>query len=137
MSYPFIPTPKPFFEKVTSPFTFDSLISQLSQVICNFPDKRTGTNIHYNMFDIALEAYLLFFTQNPSFLPFQRHMERKNGKSNAQSLFQIDTIPSDNHMRDMIDEVPPELLYPVLCIYLILCVTMDIWITIVVLKVIC
>lgn len=113
MSYPFIPTPKLFLEKINPPFTFDSLIEELHKVICNFPDKRTGKNIHHNMFDIALSAFSLFFTQNPSFLQFQRDMEKKKGKSNAQSLFQIEAIPSDNHIRDIMDEVPPEQLYPV------------------------
>jgi hypothetical protein len=95
MSYPFIPTPKPFYEKKENPFTFDSLVEELRHVICNFPDKRTGKNIHYNMRDIALSAFSLFFTQNPSFLQFQRDMEKTKGKSNAQSLFQIDEILID------------------------------------------
>ena len=95
MSYPFIPAPKPFFEKIDPPFTFSSLIEELRKVICNFLDKRIGTNIHHNMFDIALSAFSLFFTQNPSFLQFQRDMEKKKGKNNAQSLFQIGAIPKE------------------------------------------
>jgi hypothetical protein len=70
------------------------------------------------MFDIALSAFSLFFTQNPSFLQFQRDMEKTKGKSNAQTLFQIDLVPSDNHIRNMMDEVPPSLVYPVFnCIF--------------------
>ncbi len=98
MFYPFIPTPKPFYEKKENLFTFDSLVKELRHVISNFPDKRTGKNLHYNISDIALSAFSLFFTQNPSFLQFQRDMEKNNGKNNAQSLFQIDKIPSDNHI---------------------------------------
>jgi len=111
MSYPFIPTP--IAVKNDNPFTFDSLVAELRQTISNFPDKRTGTNTRYSMEDVALSAFSLFFTQNPSFLQFQRDMEKKKGKSNAQSLFQIDTVPSDNHIRDMMDQVPPEQLEPV------------------------
>ncbi|OAD19322.1 hypothetical protein THIOM_005051 [Candidatus Thiomargarita nelsonii] len=96
-----------------NPFTFDSLVEQLRRVICDFPDKRTGKKVHYNMCDIALSAFSLFFTQNPSFLQFQRDMEKTKGKSNAQSLFQIDKVPSDNHIRDIMDVVKPELVYPV------------------------
>lgn len=113
MSYPFIPTPKPFYEKKDNPFTFDSLIKELHRAISNFPDKRTGKNLYHNMPDIALSAFSLFFTQNPSFLQFQRDMKKTKGKSNAQSLFQIGKIPSDNHIRDMMDVVEPGLLYPV------------------------
>lgn len=113
MSYPFIPTKKPFYEKKENPFTFDSLVEDLRHVIGDFPDKRTGKNVHYSMCDMALSAFSLFFTQNPSFLQFQRDMEKNKGKSNAQSLFQIDKIPSDNHIRDIMDVVKPELIYPV------------------------
>jgi hypothetical protein len=80
MSYPFVPTPKGFFENTEPPLTFDSLIFELRQAICHFPDKRTGTNIHHSMLDIALSAFSLFFTQNPSFLQFQRDMEKKTEK---------------------------------------------------------
>jgi hypothetical protein len=81
MSYPFIPTPKPFYESISNPFTFDSLVKELCSVISNFPDKRTGTNLHHIMPDIVLSAFSLFFTQNPSDRKFQRDMEKTKGKS--------------------------------------------------------
>lgn len=113
MSYPFIPTPKPCYEKQENPLTFDSLVEELRRVIKHFPDKRTGKNLHHHLPDIALSAFSLFFTQNPSFFQFQRDMEKTTGKSNAQSLFQIDKVPSNNHIRDIMDVVKPELVYPV------------------------
>lgn len=108
MSYPFIPTKQPFFVKKDNPFTFDSLIAELRKVIPNFHDKRTGSNTLYSMEDFVLSAFSLFFTQNPSFLQFQRDMKKFKGRSNAQTLFQIKAIPSDNHIREMLDETPPE-----------------------------
>jgi hypothetical protein len=102
MSYPFISTPKAFLVKKDNPFTFESLVNELSKAIKNFPDKRTGTNNRYSLKDIALSAFSLFFTQNPSFLQFQKDMEKTKGKSNAQTLFQIGTIPSDNHIRNIL-----------------------------------
>ena len=113
MSYPFISTPKPFLVKKNNPFTFDILVAELRKVISHFPDKRTGTNTRYSLEQMALSAFSLFFTQNPSFLQFQRDMEKAKGRSNAQTLFQIDTIPSDNHIRDILDEAKPEHVYPV------------------------
>ena len=95
MSYPFFPTPKPFYEKKENTFTFDSLVQELRGVISNLPDKRTFTHSYYSMQNIALSAFSLFFTQNPSFLQFQRDMKKARGKSNAQSLFQIDKILID------------------------------------------
>jgi hypothetical protein len=65
------------------------------------------------MKDIGLAAFSVFFTQSPSFLAHQSSMEQNRGKSNAQSVFQINKIPTPNHVRDMLDPVEPEQIYPV------------------------
>jgi len=65
------------------------------------------------MEDAALSAFGAFFTQTPSFLAYQRMMEGTKGKNNAQSLFGVHQIPSDNHIRDLLDSVKPEELFPV------------------------
>ncbi|HBD82618.1 MAG TPA: ISNCY family transposase [Dehalococcoidia bacterium] len=65
------------------------------------------------MEDIALSAFSVFFTQCPSFLAYQKAMEKNKGRSNAQSLFQIDRIPTPEHIRDMLDPVEPAELFPV------------------------
>lgn len=63
------------------------------------------------MEDIALSAFSVFFTQCPSFLSFQKAMEKSRGQSNARSLFQIDRIPSDNHIRQILDPIEPDNLF--------------------------
>jgi TfoX/Sxy family transcriptional regulator of competence genes len=55
----------------------------------------------------------VFFTQTPSFLAYQRMMQGSKGQSNAQSLFGVHQIPSDNHIRDLLDPVKPEQVFPV------------------------
>ena len=40
-------------------------------------------------------------------------MEGSKGKSNAQSLFGVHQIPSDNHIRDLLDPVKPEQVFAV------------------------
>jgi hypothetical protein len=55
----------------------------------------------------------MFFTQTPSFLAFQRTIEKNKGKSNIQSLFGVHKIPSDNHIRDLLDHLKPELITPI------------------------
>lgn len=65
------------------------------------------------MEDAALSAFSVFFTQTPSFLAYQRMMEGSKGRSNAQSLFGVHKIPSDNHIRDLLDPVKPEQVFPV------------------------
>jgi len=92
---------------------FDHLIDALGSCFATLPDKRTGNNIQYSMKDIGLAAFSVFFTQSPSFLAYQSSMEQNRGKSNAQTLFQIDKIPTPNHIRDILDPVDPEQIYPV------------------------
>ena len=77
-----------------------------------FPDRRTGDNTMYAMADIGMAAFATFFMQSPSFLAQQTALARGRGTSNCQSLFAMEKIPSDNHIRSMLDPVPPEILLP-------------------------
>jgi len=100
------------FEPARGTLTFDSMIGKLRSIMQGFPDKRTGSNTRYAMEDAGMGAFAVFFTQSPSFLQFQRDMDKKLGKSNAQSLLQMGEIPCDNHIRDLLDEVPPAEVLP-------------------------
>lgn len=93
--------------------TFDTMVRYLRSEIGSFPDKRTGKNTTYTIEDIALSAFSVFFTQSPSFLAFQTAMQKAKGVNNAQSLFGVTKIPSDNHIRDVGDGVPPAYVFPV------------------------
>jgi len=94
-------------------FTFRQMVGSLRKAIQAFPDKRIGKNLTYSIEDAGLGAFSVFFTQCASFLANQRAMEETKGKSNAQTLFQIDQIPSDNHIRYLLDTVSPSLIFPV------------------------
>jgi hypothetical protein len=87
---------------------FEEITDFFRSVVRKFPDKRTGSNNTYPIEDIALSAFSLFFTQSPSFLAFQRSMEKAKGKNNARTLFGISKIPTDNHIRDILDDVSPD-----------------------------
>jgi hypothetical protein len=95
--------------------TVEGLISALRETCVGLPDKRRGKNSHYAMADIAMAAFSVFFMQSPSFLAHQRHLAQGHGhgRSNCETLFGMTQIPSDNHIRDMLDPVPPERFYPV------------------------
>jgi hypothetical protein len=79
------------------PGLFDAIMGYFRQVLEALPDKRPGKNSRYGMEDAALTAFSMFFTQNPSFLAYQRMLEGSKGRSNAQSLSGVHPIPSDNH----------------------------------------
>lgn len=64
------------------------------------------------MADIAMSAFSVFFLQCPSFLDFQRTAGREKGTHNAATIFGVKNIPTDNHIRTVLDSVAPEQLYP-------------------------
>lgn len=92
---------------------FDDLIDALKEAMKTFPDQRTGNNLVYSIEDAAMGAFAVFFTQSPSFLAYQKSMEQSNGKSNAQTVFGMHKIPTDNHIRSLLDKVSPSYVFPV------------------------
>jgi hypothetical protein len=92
---------------------FDQLIGSIRKRLGALHDRRTGKNKKYTMKDIGLSAFAVFYTQCPSFLAAQKAMKENKGQSNAQTLFQVENLPCDNHIRDTLDEVAPEELYPI------------------------
>jgi hypothetical protein len=83
------------------------LLAGLKRVCSTFPDKRSGGDVTYSMSDIGMAAFSLFFMQSESFLSHQRQLEEGHGTSNFQTLFGTEKIPTDNHMRSMLDPVHP------------------------------
>lgn len=89
----------------------DQSITRLTKLSETLPDKRTGKNIQYQMSDIVKAAFAVFFTQSPSFLARQKTLKKNKGRSNAETVFQMQKIPCDEHIRQMLDPVPPEHFY--------------------------
>ena len=89
-----------------------SLISGLKTVCAAFPDSRQGRAGNIAMADFGLAAFAMFFMQSVSFLAFQRRLEQGYGRSNCQTLFGIEKIPSDNYIRNILDGTDPALLQP-------------------------
>ena len=91
-------------------FTFDKMITSLREAIKKFPDQRSRKNILYEIMDAASGAFSVFFTQSPSFLSHQNLLQQKHGFSNAQRLFQMQKIPSDPQIRNLLDPADPAFL---------------------------
>lgn len=84
----------------------DGLRRDLEEVL----DHRTGCNTQYEIVDAGVSAFAVFFMQSPSFLAYQRDMERKKGRNNAQGLFGVEQIPSLGQIRNLLDPVDPGVL---------------------------
>ncbi len=76
------------------------------------PGPSQGRSGNIAMADFGLSAFALFFMHSASCQSFQRALARCQGRSNCQTLFGIEKIPSDNYIRDMLDGADPALLAP-------------------------
>src|SRR3978361_425653 len=84
----------------------ETLLDSVRSACAAFPDQRRG-DVTYSMADIGLSAVSLFFMQSESFIPYQRGLEEGRKTSNCHSLFGMKAIPTDNHIRSMLDPVDP------------------------------
>jgi hypothetical protein len=91
----------------------DRLVKRIKQSFGEFCDVRKGQNTQYDMVDAGMGAFSVFFTQSPSFLAHQEDMKRRKGRCNAESLFGMEQIPSDNQIRSLLDPVAPSYVSPV------------------------
>jgi len=91
---------------------FANLTTILSSQFANLTDRRIGKNSFIPMQDVAMSAFSVFLTQPRSFLEHQRFMEASDEQNNARAVFDIAHIPSDNHIRSLLDEVPPCEIFP-------------------------
>ena len=98
----------------TNELTFDTFVTQIHNIFDELPDYRKfSPNLTYSMKDAALGAFSMFFNQSPSFLSHQRAMQQAHGHNNAQSLFGITQIMSDNQTRNLLAPLTPDNFYPI------------------------
>ena len=70
-------------------------------------DRRRGADCTYTMADVGLAAFSVFFMQSPSFLAHQEALAAGGGRSNCLTLFGMEKIPCDNHIRKLLDGIAP------------------------------
>lgn len=70
--------------------------------------RKPSNNQRYSVVDGILSAFGVFFMQSRSFLAHQRLLQSKQGRSNARSLFQVEEIPSDPQIRNLVDPLSCE-----------------------------
>jgi hypothetical protein len=97
------------------PYDAARLIERIHTVFAGLPHARgKSNNQRYEIEDAALAAFSVFFSQSPSFLDSQVRMQKLQGKNNATALFGVHEIPCDNQIRNMLDPVPPQTLFPLM-----------------------
>lgn len=82
-------------------------ITQLGEMAQTMPDIRAGRhNQIYELQDAVRGAFSVFCMQSESFLAHQRALLKQKGRSNLESVFLMASVPSDNHIRNLLDGVP-------------------------------
>ena len=99
---------------MSKPLGVSELLSILEEQLNDLPDRRKkSNNTQYTVKDAFLSAFSVFFTQSSSFLEHQRLMQSQKGRDNAQTLFGVEKIPCDNQIRQLLDLVPVNTVFPV------------------------
>jgi hypothetical protein len=94
--------------------SFTSLLGFFKAVIVTIKDPRQPSNAtKYKVQDAILSAFSALFMQCESFLEHQRQMQAQRGRDNAQNLFEVEKIPSDNQIRNILDEIAASILFPI------------------------
>jgi len=93
--------------------SFAVLLQFLEDSIQDFPNIRKGKNTVYEIRDAVLSAFSIFFMQCPSFLAHQQAMQSSKGKNNAKTIFNVHKIPTDTHIKNLLDPILPNLLFPI------------------------
>jgi len=93
---------------MSKPLALSKIMEHLRESWQSLPDMRKpNNNTKYTIADAGLAAFSTFFMQMPSFLAYQRAMEQSKGRSNSRSLFQVEKLPSDNQIRNLLDPLTP------------------------------
>jgi hypothetical protein len=99
---------------MSQPLSFDHLQAILRQHIADLPDfRKPSPKPRYPIQGAALGALGIFFMQSPSFLEYQRQLHQHHGRDNAQTLFGVEPIPSDNQIRKLLDPIAPSHVNPI------------------------
>ena len=92
---------------------FAALRSTLSERLRQIEDNRQKGKVKHSVHDCFMSGFAMMFFQDPSLLQFQKRLEDATHNNNLRTLFQVQSIPKDTQMRDVIDEIDSKELEPV------------------------
>jgi hypothetical protein len=86
----------------------DALFRVVRSGFATIPDPR-GEDVEISLTDALMSAFAMFSLKAPSLLAFDK--ERAEG--NLHTIYGIERVPCDTHMREILDPVSPKVLRPV------------------------
>src|SRR3972149_9370981 len=91
---------------------FTALRKMLSRRFLEIPEFRQEGKVEHVVHDVLMSGFAIMFYQDRSLLQFQQRLEEAIHKNNLRTLFQVESIPRDSQMREVIDEVESRELEP-------------------------
>jgi len=85
---------------------FAALRKIISERLRQTEDGRQQGKVYYPLHDCAMSAFAMMFFQDPSVLEFQRRMQESINSNNLKTMFNVESIPKDTQLRDVLDQCP-------------------------------
>lgn len=92
--------------KMKKKLTQYSLFQSLENVIPSIPDNRRADHIIHSIRDATFVVFSSFFLQSRSLKGHINFLNSPKGKKNRRTLFNIQTVPTDTHVRNLLDCIP-------------------------------
>jgi len=90
-------------------FPLQAFFRQSQEAWSQLPEHRKpNPNTKYKLSDAVNSAFSVFIMQAQSFLAHNQAMSsKKKGRNNLRTLFQVENVPSDNQIRNLLDPINP------------------------------
>jgi hypothetical protein len=90
----------------------DALFTRIRSEFEKIPEQRSG-DVKISLADALMSGFAMFSLKDSSLLVFDGRRQDETTLNNLKRIYQIDAVPSDTQMREILDEVVPEALSPV------------------------
>ena len=90
-----------------------TLVDCLSKAVAKIGKRLEYSASKYSNRDAVNSAFSAFFFQFPSLLRYMREIKDREKRDNVQSLFDVEGLPSDNQIRNIVDQIEPSAITPV------------------------
>ena len=99
--------------KIKKHLSFSSLRSAVSERFLSIPDWRQPGKLNISLHDALMSGFACMHFQDPSLLQFQQRMQEDQHQNNLRTLFDVENIPKETQMREIIDGVDSKHLRPI------------------------
>ena len=83
---------------------FTGLRKMLSKRFLQIEDSRDPDKIKHGLHDFFMTGFAMMYFQDPSLLTFQCRLQKAWNLNNLKTMFNIESIPKDTQLRDILDE---------------------------------